>query len=114
MPASANCPDRVMIRPILMVSWALAGAAPASSIAATPPTAVVIKRIEDLPEMSWRCMGASTGSMRVSTWRVVARPPGIRGGRALFHPGFHRILDVLDLVDLDVAQAVRRLFDLLN
>jgi hypothetical protein len=35
-----------------MVPWALAGAAPASSIAATPPTAVVIKRIEDLPEMS--------------------------------------------------------------
>ena len=49
-------PDSVMIRPILMVSWALADGAPASSIAATPPIAVVIKRMEHLPEISWRCM----------------------------------------------------------
>jgi hypothetical protein len=67
MPASANWPDSVMTKPILRVSWALAGATLASRTATTPLIAVVANRIVILPEMFMAWPGASAGPMPVST-----------------------------------------------
>src|SRR5882757_11073431 len=111
MPASANWPDRVMTRPILRVSCALAGAALASRAAATPLSAVMANRIVILPEMSWR--GMEHRQAPCPCQLGVLSLFSMDAAR-LFHPRLHRILNVLDLVDLQVAQAIGCLLDLLD
>src|SRR6187402_2026252 len=51
MPASANWPDSVMIRPILMVSWALAGVA--TAINAVAPSSAANDLRMTYPPRCW-------------------------------------------------------------
>ena len=88
MPASANCPDSVMITPILTVLWALAGATLANN-GKNPGTGEQVIKADDVPYiLSTMIMAGLYDGSGSWAWDVgLPAKSGVGGGIVAVVPG---------------------------
>src|SRR5947208_2778386 len=112
MPASANCPDRTLIKPIFTVPWAPAGALARSSATLTPnpasircisilpasclnrpaklysPTIAASNRESTKPDggLLTRSSEAGVAHSNARAWALAHPLPPLRGGKSLIFP----------------------------